>query len=105
MLFALNGKLTNHVITVSTGKIVLGAMSAGTNNYGTYNVTVPDGYKTTGVATVKHEHPYGGSGFYAQASIPADSTGVVSGFYVYGAIVSIASDRSDISILVECVKS
>ena len=80
-------------------------MSAGTNNYGSYTITVPDGYKTTGIAHVQHDHPYGGSGFYAQASIPANSTGVVTGYYVYGATASVADNRSDISILVECVKS
>ena len=93
------------IITVSSGRIELGNLSAGSYNYQTYSITVPDGYKTTDIAVVRKTHISGsGSALMIMVSMEGGKTGTVTNYYTYYAPVAVSSTNSDFTVAVLCEK-
>lgn len=102
---ALIDSLNNHIIWINTPVITLDrALSAGQSGSGSYIVTIPSGYKATGICTVKKVHPGLGHAFYIIPAMSVGKTGTVTEYYTYGAIGNVAQSGADFNIVVECVK-
>ncbi len=81
-----------------------GTLAAGANGYGSFTVSVPTNYKTTGIVTVKKNHP-GTCYAVINTSLNQNATGTVTGYYTYYNPKAITYAETDFDILVECTNS
>lgn len=76
----------------------LGALSAGASGYITASVTIPTGYRTTGIASIAKQHIAGAAGLTIMANMPRNNTGTVTFYPSYYTPSSVASGNADFQI-------
>ena len=73
----------------------LGALSAGASGYITASVTIPTGYRTTGITSIAKQHIAGAAGLTIMANMPRNNTGTVTFYPSYYTPTSVASGNAD----------
>lgn len=99
---ALNSNLKNHRILTKCNRKI-GALSAGAHGYTTVSITIPSGYKTTGIISTSLGHPSAAGGLSIVAGINPGVSGTRDVYVSYYAPITIAESASDIEFAVECI--
>ena len=98
--------LKGQLIVYRSAKVDLGALSAGAYGAEETSITIPEGYKTTGISCVAKNHMANtGGALVLQSNVPHNLTGTVNVYTTYYAPVNIANGFSDFYIYVLCVKA
>ena len=100
----LNSLAEDLIKIVSVPVTDLGALSAGASGYKTYDITIPDGYISTGISCIFKGHPGAGAGFNIQPNFPTGRTGTITEYYTYQAITSVPVNYSDFIMHFLCLK-
>lgn len=100
----LNSLAEDLIKIVSVPVTDLGALSAGASGYKTYDITIPDGYISTGISCIFKGHPGAGAGFNIQPNFPRGRTGTITEYYTYQAITSVPVNYSDFIMHFLCLK-
>lgn len=82
-----------------------GALTENARGYTSVSITVPSGYKTTGLYSVSYNHPAaeGNAGLNLGASFAKRATGTITVFIVYNTIGALSAANSDFELHVHCV--
>ena len=100
-----NTSLESYLIIVTTDRIDLGSLSAGSYGYNGYGIIVPSGYKTTSMCTVRKYHNGGHTpSLLITASATPNQTSSMGDYYAYYAPLSIDGE-ADFDICVACVRA
>lgn len=100
----LNSLAKDLLKTVTVVVSDLGALTAGSYGYKTVNITIPDGYVTTGITNIIKGHPAAGAGFNIIMNGDPGRKGTVTEGYTYQSLANISETYTDFKILLLCVK-
>lgn len=98
-------ELSEQMVVVKSEKVDLGALSSGTYGIKDTKITIPSGYKTTGLCIAMKQHIANTGGALVLSATVADDTETEATVWVsYYAPINIANGFSDYYIYVLCVR-